>query len=195
MICFEITINGKFLCRAGVENATVISPGISMFADAGKAAHLRLSALTVQADGRRTHVSWFDEIELSPGDDVSFIMLESNAPTEPVKVTLLALEDYTEMLALPEGFENTQPPQVLRTEAEWSVAALLCSINGEQKTLISAMPGDEDISCSLVWSNKKPDCYRIFTGSFGDDSASSHERKWLRSVVSIHDTLTLRIIA
>lgn len=195
MICFEIAINGKFLCRAGVENATVISPNISMFTDTGKAAHLRLSALTKRADGRSTHVSWFDEIELSSGDDISFTMLESNAPTVPVKVTVLAPDDDIEVLALPEEFDSVQLSQVLRTETMWSSAAVLCSINGEQKAIISAMHGDEYISCSLMWSNKKPGCYRIFTCSYGDSRVSASERQWLRSVVSINDTLTLRIIA
>lgn len=111
MICFGIAINGKFLCHAGVENATVISPNVSMFADAGKAAHLHISAMTKRSDGCCEHVSWFDEIALSSGDDINFTMLESNSPTEPSKVTLLAPGDYREGLELPEEFENAQLPQ------------------------------------------------------------------------------------
>lgn len=195
MICFEIVINGVFLCRAGIENATVISPCLSMFSNSEKPAYLRLSAISEHPDGSRIHVYWFEEVELSPGDEVSFTMLESSVPTKPSRITLLAAIDYQDGMGLLKELEKAQLPQFFWTKEMWSATALQCNVNGEQKFVIGAMAGDEYISCSLIWSDKNPDCYRIFTRSFCSKSDCTHDRKWLRSELSINDTLSLRIIA
>lgn len=82
MICFEITLNGRRLCVAGVDDG-VLSSHVSR-TTAGKtgdrADEIRLEAGGL-ADGE--HLRWIDTL-LSVGDEVTIRVIEANTLDVPI---------------------------------------------------------------------------------------------------------------
>jgi hypothetical protein len=72
MICIEISLNGKLLWRAGIENATMLAPMIGSFVGSEDLADLHVSGMCELPGERSAHVDWGEPAVLRAGDVVRF---------------------------------------------------------------------------------------------------------------------------
>ncbi len=91
MICFEIQINGKKICRAGLGQFGVLSCVISWVnnrqlpvEDEGKSVSLNVGGLTIPENHTGEFVTWVRE-SLTVGDEVSMKIVEAIDADEPVE--------------------------------------------------------------------------------------------------------------
>lgn len=78
MICFEICVNGKKVCLAGVGNSGNINTIINGFGDGQR---LRLS---VGGLDNNEHLRWTERHSLEVGDEVTVKIVEAEAADEPI---------------------------------------------------------------------------------------------------------------
>ena len=91
MIAYEILLNGKKVCLAGVDGLGVLSANLSSVSrapnpDAGEDASVPTKELTLEVGGLRSvegiHVSWLNH-PLAVGDTVTIIVKEATLVDEP----------------------------------------------------------------------------------------------------------------
>lgn len=108
MRAFEIYLNGKRLCLAGVSNAGVFSAIIEYLGGDEEHLHLNVGGLLIP---EQEHVSWQDR-SLSVGDDVRIRILDNekvDAPKERfrtnAKQDIQAQKRYLRMMAKKFGWK------------------------------------------------------------------------------------------
>jgi hypothetical protein len=87
MMGFEVALNGRALCTAGVGDAGVLTVILSAVFRQGEAGR-EASELTLEVGGFTAgeHRQWPGAAELSAGDEVVIRVLETAAPDPPARV-------------------------------------------------------------------------------------------------------------
>lgn len=98
MIVFEIVINGRQACRAGVGRAGVVSANINWVGGSPRAprkggrtqsgeASIDVGGLYVNKDGTNLHLDWLNRV-VRPGDEILVRIVESPATDRPARKTV-----------------------------------------------------------------------------------------------------------
>ena len=84
MICFEVSINGKRVCLAGIGDSGVLSTIVNWVNGNHDRLDIHVGGLTQIGINESQHVSWIDQ-QLIVGDEVSIRIVESVVCDEPDK--------------------------------------------------------------------------------------------------------------
>ncbi len=87
MVCFEILLNGEFLCRAGADDLKVLTNFLTwtrkpskLTADSAETnLHLHVGGMTLENE----HAHWLSEVPLSVGDELTIRIVESSTADQP----------------------------------------------------------------------------------------------------------------
>ena len=95
MICFDIYLNGEKLCRAGFEDADVLTTMLSWARRDGEAHEMFLEAggLRVQESGGNVHLRWLQDLPVGVGDRIRIEIVESDSPDEPEREDVETAEE------------------------------------------------------------------------------------------------------
>ena len=102
MRSFNVTLNGKKLCLAGVGERGVLSANISWVGgDRGEDLHINVGGLA-----NEEHIDWVNQKRLQVGDEIRVKIVESGSADEPARrrrnhpaETLKAKKRYVRMMA------------------------------------------------------------------------------------------------
>jgi hypothetical protein len=108
MRSFNVSLNGKKLCLAGVGERGVLSAIISWVGgDRGEDLHINVGGLA-----NEEHIDWVDQKRLQVGDEIRVKIVESGSADEPVRrrrnhpaETLKAKKRYVRMMAKELGWK------------------------------------------------------------------------------------------
>lgn len=195
MVSIAITLNGNLVCRAGIENASMISPILSSFIGAENPAGLLVSGMCDLPNERDAHVYWIEEQRLSAGDHISFSLIVDNAPTEPLQIQATDSPEYLEEQRQFIEMDRDFVPDTTPALRQWNSLSYGCYINGELKAKVSMASDEEHILCSLLWDKWRPELCRIFIRSFGGSArrGDKRETEWLRANLLVGDTLEVHV--
>lgn len=113
MICFEVFHNGAKLCRAGMEELTVLT-GIVAYADPNEAGDppltLSVGGLYINENDDNVHPSWLDRFAFYEGDEITFRVIRSSTADRPISERTYKSDDsrrqeYDYYLHLKDKFE------------------------------------------------------------------------------------------
>lgn len=197
MICLEISRNSTLLCRAGIENASMLSLHLSAFVGADYLAHLFIGGMC-DLDGERTaHVNWGDIENMSAGGKVTVALINSDYPTKPIEVKATDSPEYLEEQAKFIEFDKSFVPDSIPAERKLPKLAFDCSINGEHKATAILAPNEEHILCSVTWDKWRPERCRVFVRSFvgSERSGNKLQTEWLRANLQLGDLLEIGVSA
>lgn len=116
MICFDVFLNGKKLCRAGLREALVLTcivDWVKLPSD-GEEMSLHVGGLYETPGGGNALPNWIKRLPLSQNDEITIRIVDSEISDEPASETVWTAEDlrnserqYFESVRA--KFENDQP--------------------------------------------------------------------------------------
>lgn len=195
MICLELSINGRLLCRSGIDNAILLSSHLSHFVGSGDGATLRVNGVVELAEGTDAHVLWQVRDGLSIGDVIGFTLVDAENPTEPYEALATDSPKYVnEQKAFEEfekTFERTSEPAVKVHPA----IGFRCSAEGVLLADAVLACHEEHLLCSVDWDCYKPQRARVFVRSFGRMAGQGEplRTEWLRLSLRLNETLTIEM--
>ena len=129
MIVFEVFINGKQMCRAGVGGAGVLTTIVNWVGDSPRAprkggrtrsgeAWVNVGGMYVTKEGSNVHPRWLNRV-VRPGDEILVRVVESRSSDRPRSKTVHTEADIRKQqrayyFRLKEKFEPTGRPRAGR---------------------------------------------------------------------------------
>lgn len=103
MLCFEVFRNGERLCRAGIQEAQVLSAMLTWVGGAPRAKSpkartkagdltLHVGALYNPKPGVNAHPAWLDQA-LNRGDEIMIRIVDASKADEPYRVSMSSPEE------------------------------------------------------------------------------------------------------
>lgn len=197
MVCIEVRLNGQLLRRAGITDASLISPMLSGYVGGEVPASLMLSGMCDLPDDRAAHVYWTpdDEVELKSGDVVTFKFVESDEPTKPERIVPTDSPEYIEEQRQFTKMKETFVPDTSVPPRNYPGLAFDCRVNGSPAA-VARLNGDEQhILCSVMWNKWRPERFRVLVRSFGNKFVDDSETEWVRRDLALGDELELEVAA
>ena len=98
MICFEVYLNDEKLCRAGMEQASVITCNLHWaLTDQGvDEAGIDVGAGYDDPSGVFAHAHWLNRLDLKAGDEIRVKIVDSDKADEPLRYSITSPEELRE---------------------------------------------------------------------------------------------------
>jgi len=194
MICVEVSLDGALFRRAGIKDASLITPTVSGFIGDETPAQLMLRGMCDLAGGRSAHVNWGpDQVDLQIGAVVTFRFTTSESPSEPDQVVPTDSPAYIEEQREFENFKKTFVPDSRPSPQTFPNLAFHCHVNRKAVTVARLNTGEEHLLCSILWDKWHPQRFLVSVRSFGGELPGKTE--WLREELAIGDELEIRVAA
>ena len=197
MICIEISLNGKLLWRAGLENAVVLSSTLSSLLGPSQAP-VQLLAIGVcrLPDGRIANGHWGESPPVNMGDVVRFTLVECDAPTPPTQLNATDSPEFLQAQRLVEEFERNYVPPDAPVAQSWPGLAFRCSVNGVYRAMAIRKPQAEYLNCNLEREARQPQQMHFHVNS---GSASRPGEEWeavrFRTSLALGESLEVQLVA
>jgi hypothetical protein len=195
--CLNVTLNGRPLCAAAVEDATMVTAllGGSVFHE--EPASLHVAGMRELPNGRSAHVYWLDETPLVLGDVLTFCPTQVSSVAAPLRVVPTDSSEYIEEQRQYDEFLSAHvwpQPQPLKRRAN---VLHTISMPGFPALQASLPLGHEHLLCSVSWNMWRPDRTRVSVRSFVGHSGEATMRKleWLSANVQTGETLRVEVRA
>ena len=103
MLCFDVFRNGEHLCRAGIQDARVLSAMLTWVANSPQAGRrkartkkgdlrLHVGGLHHPEPGQNAHPAWIDQ-DLNRGDEIVIRIVNAASGDKPHRVTVSSKEE------------------------------------------------------------------------------------------------------
>ena len=94
MICFDVYVNDKKLCRAGFQDAVVLTSILSWakLTTGEEEMFFGVGGLYHPTSGGNAHPSWVEQLAIAAGDKITIEVVNAENPDEPVRETVESLE-------------------------------------------------------------------------------------------------------
>jgi len=197
MRVIDVAVNGEVRWRAGMANASIITPLLSAWVADESLASLQVSGMCDLEQGRAAHVYWCENVAVGGGDTVAFKFTESDRVTPPEQIIPTDLPEYVEeQRAFAESMKNFAPDRVPAVR-KCPGLSFEYQLNGQPAAIASLVGGEEHILCSVDWVKQRPDQCGVSIRTFGDKGKPdrSPATEWLRATLALNDELLVRIAA
>ena len=195
MKCIEIEVNGVLRWRAGIENASMLTPMVhgSMAGDAP--AGVRVAGMCDLPGDRAAHVHWAHDDPLRAGDTVVFRFADADDPSPPAEVTATDSPEYLEEQRQFAEIERNYVPGRTPMSREYPNLIFQCRLTGQDPVAARFVEDEEHILCSVDWNKWRPDQCRIFVRSFGGALLPDEKEptEWLRGRLAPGESFELRV--
>ncbi len=194
MVCVEVRLDGALFRKAGIKDASLITPILSGFVGDETPARLSLSGMCDLPVARAAHVYWGpDQLELKTGTEVAFRFTTCGSPTPPERIVPTDSAAYIDEQRDFEAYKKSFVPDTSRSPRNFPELAFHCRVNGKAATVATLNPSDEHLLCSLCWDKWHPDRVFVSVRSFGKEHSGKTE--WLREHLALGDELAIRVVA
>jgi hypothetical protein len=193
MVCVEVNLDGSLFRRAGIQDASLITPIVSGFVGDDTPARLDLSGMCELGGERAAHVYWAPpQLALRSGSVATFRLTTCESPSPPEDLVPIDSPAYLAEQREFEALKKSLVPDPAPSARVFPELAFHCRLNHERVTVARLKPNEEHILCSIFWGKWHPDRLEVSITSFGLDSPKT---EWLRKDLAVGDELEIRVAA
>jgi hypothetical protein len=195
MVGLQITRNGSIVCRAGIENATILSIHLHAWIGGDAPAQLDVTGMCELPQGRSAHVYWDTCVGLHNLDDVVVAFTQFDSPSLPLMLKPIDSPEYLEEQRQFEEFERTFRGPMEKIEVRFPTVAFDLTRGGQTIARAALRDGEEHILCTATWDRWRPDACRVYVRSFGGSTGTDDETDWYRGELAEGEHIGVRVVA
>ena len=197
MRAIAVVVNGQLRWRAGIANASILTPLLSAWIADEAPASIRVSGMCDLEQGRTAHVHWCESFPVAKGDTVVFRFIDTDHPTPPAEIIPTDSPAHLEeQRAFAESLKTFVPDPAPAARLHPALS-FEYRLNGQPPATASLVGGEEHMLCSLLWIKQRPDQCRISIRSFGDKAKQEHSpaTDWCQVTLALNDEIAICIAA
>lgn len=195
MVGIQVTRNGSLVCRAGIENATILSVHVHAWIGGDAAAQLDVTGMCELSEGKSAHVYWDNCVSLDSLDDVVVAFTQFDSPSLPLMLKPIDSPEYLEEQRQFEEFGRAFRGPMEKVEVRFPTVAFDLTREGETIAHAALREGEEHVLCTVTWDRWRPDACRIYVRSFGGLTGPDDERGWYRGELAEGEHIGVRVVA
>jgi hypothetical protein len=198
MVCFNVAVNGKSLCKAGLHDSGIITLTLTWVKCRPEEClppevEWRTGESTLHVGGLKSdsqeHIHWLD-ISLKIGDEVSISLIEADSVDEPShEFTAGSTPAWKRRIG-----SKIQRFFSHRSEHDNGVLCFDVKCNGE-KICLAGVGETGCLSAVLSWGSKRPDSFSLHVGGIihrSDDY--SDDVTWTHHSACLKDTVIIKVV-
>jgi len=196
LICIEVHLNERLICRAGVADACILNCIVGAGVGGDQPASFHVAGMLDLPEDRAAHVYWSDESALAPPDHLRIALVDSDEPSPPLRVTPTDSPEYLEEQRQFAELEKSTTSPPVPGPKRWPNATLSLRVNNSDETRATLKNQEEHILCSTVWDKWRPEFLRVYVRSFSSGwSKNEAKTEWLRANLRVGEYLDIGVEA